>query len=140
MLGGYDQENYPIKPVYTCSLNALLQSCNPQSVGANLTRSRSPSEVWRRVTDIPATDSAYVPFCDRLLAIGGGESTYKLTTAVHMYNPSTNSWEVISHMGTPRRKCYAAVLPDNQLTVVGGQTDSSLDSETGTVEIATIPK
>ena len=140
MVGAYDRDNYPIKSVYTCSLNALLQSCKSQSLGANLTSSLAPSEIWRRVTDIPAIDSAYVSFCGQLLAIGGGDSPYKPTTAVHMYDHSTNSWVIISHIATPRRKCYAAVLPDNQLMVVGGQTDSSFDAETGTVEIATITK
>ena len=59
----------------------------------------------------------------------------KPTSAVHMYNPTTNFWEVISHMATPRYNCYAAVLPNNQLMVVGGKTDSG---ETDSVELAAI--
>ena len=53
------------------------------------------------------------------LAIGGKDSDNKSTTAVHMYNPTTDSWEVISHMGTPRWGCVAAAIPNNQLMVVG---------------------
>lgn len=132
MLGAYDKENSPIKSVYICSLNALLQSNNPQSLRARLARSLSPSKVWRIVADIPAVDSAYVSLHGQLLAVGGN---YTLTTAVHMYNPSSSSWEVISHIAIPRRKCYAAVLPDYQLIVVGGTIDygHKLDA----VEIAT---
>jgi membrane protein DedA with SNARE-associated domain len=37
-----------------------------------------------------------------------------------MYNPTTDSWDVISHMGTPLKSCIAAFLPNNQLMVVGG--------------------
>ena len=62
--------------------------------------------------------------------MGGEGSDGKQTTAIHMYNTTTNSWEVISHMITPRRLCLVAVLPHNELMVVGGDTDS--------VEIASI--
>jgi hypothetical protein len=53
-----------------------------------------------------------------------------------MYNPTTDSWEVISHMGTPRYNCIAAVLPNNQLMVVGGFTGGIL--ETDSVEFASV--
>ena len=136
MLGVYDKGRSPIKSVYTCSLNALLQSCNPKSLRVRLARSLLPPEVWRSVTDIPAIESSYVSLHGRLLAIGGMHLESKPITAVHMYDPSTNSWEVISHMATPRSLCYAAVLPDNQLIVVGGCTDVDY-TKTDSVEIAT---
>ena len=72
---------------------------------------------------------------DRLLAVGGIGSNKKPTTAVHMYNPATDSWEVISHMGTPRFACIAAIFPDNQLIVVGGYTGIV---STDSVEFASI--
>ena len=43
------------------------------------------------------------------------------------------AWEVISHMATPQHSCCAAVLPDNQLIVIGGQTGRYSDA----VEFAT---
>ena len=135
MLGAYGKDNSPIKSVYTCSLNTLLQSCNPRSFGMHPARSLLPSEVWRSVTDIPAIDSSYVSLHGQLLAIGGKDSGNKPITAVHMYDPLTNSWEVISHIITPRKKCYASVLPDSQLIIVGGYTGSG---STDSVEIATL--
>ena len=51
------------------------------------------------------------------------------TAAVHMYNPTT---EVISHMRIPRYYCFAAVLPNNQLMVMGGWSDND------SVEVATV--
>ena len=135
MLGGYEKYGCPIESVYTCSLNTLLQSCNPPSFGTHLTSSLSPSEVWRRETDIPEIDSAYISLHDQLLAIGGKDLNNKPITAVHVYNPSSNSWEVISNMAKPRSSCYAAVLPDNQLIVVGGCTGSGL-TKTDSVEVA----
>ena len=136
MVGAYGKGNSLIKLVYTCSLNALLQTCSPQSFGATPASSLSSSEVWRRVADIPAIDSAYVSLHGRLLAVGGKDSDNKPSTAIRVYDPSSNLWEVISHVTTPQRKCYAAVLPDNQLVVVGGIVDHRSTS-TDSVEIAT---
>ena len=68
---------------------------------------------------------------NRLLAIGGKDtSKHRLYTAVHMYQPTTDSWTVIGHMITPRAGYLAAVLPDNQLMLVGGYTtgDKKCDS------------
>ena len=60
--------------------------------------------------------------------------TAKPTTAVQRYDPATNSWKVIGQMLTTRSKCFAAVLPDNQLMVVGGCPGSY--GATDTVEFA----
>ena len=60
----------------------------------------------------------------------------KCSTAVHMYNSTTNSWEIISHMTTGRCDCFTAVLPDNRLMVVGGRTDGG--SLTDVVELASV--
>ena len=87
------------------------------------------------IADTPVTFSSWVALHGRLLAVGGRDSDDKQTTAIHMYNPTTNSWEVISHMATPRQRCLVAVLPHNELMVVGGWTP---DGKTDTVEIAII--
>ena len=119
--------------MYKCSVFTLIQSC--KSFLASL-RNRQ-ARVWKEVAAPPVTDTTCVSIHDQLLAIGGKDSDKKFTTAIHMYNPTIDSWEVISHMATPRWLCTAAVLPNNQLMVVGGFTEnffSSIDS----VEIATI--
>ena len=138
MLGGFDQNEERSKSVFTCSLAALLQSCQPQSLGARLkTLSLARrTKVWHQLADTPVTLSTCASLHGRLLAVGGKDSDDKMTTAIHMYNNTTTySWEVISHMTTPRRHCLVAVLPHNQLTVVGGWTHlGGIDS----VEIASI--
>ena len=71
----------------------------------------------------------------RLLAVGGKDSKGEKTTAIHTYNTATNSWEVISHMATPRNGCLVAVFPHNELMVVGDCSNAvAFDS----VEIATV--
>ena len=137
MLGGFVQSGKRSKSVFTCSLAALLQSCQPQSLGAQLKTLSLASrpKVWHQLADTPVTLSTCASLQGRLLAVGGCDSDDKETTAIHMYNITTNSWEVISHMTTPRCRCSVAVLPHNELMVVGGLTP---DEETDFVEIASI--
>jgi riboflavin synthase len=137
MLGAYDRDHNPIKSVHTCSLEALLLSCNSHAPGERLVSSSLP-DVWTRMTNIPAIDSAYVYFQGQLLAIGGRESDGKPISAIYTYCASTNSWKVVSHMIAPRRKPYATILPDTQVLIVVGGFISSSDIQTDTVETVTI--
>ena len=140
MLGGFDQNDKPSKSVYTCSLAALLQSCQPQSLVARLMilSIASRPKVWHQLADTPVILSTCASLHGRLLAVGGKGSDGKETTAIHMYNTTTNSWEVISHMTTPRYRCSVVVLPHNELMVVGGHTLDSDLTGTDTVQIASI--
>jgi hypothetical protein len=106
-----------VSNTYTCSLQSLLRS-SKKSFLANF-RNRG-ARVWKEVAAPPVTETTCVSIHTQLLTIGGKDSNREPTSAVHMYNPTTDSWEVISHMGTPRYNCIAAVLPNNQLMVVGG--------------------
>ena len=137
MMGGFYQRGKKSKSILTCSLAALLQSYQPQSLGAQLKTLSLASrpEVWHQLADTPVTLSTCASLQGRLLAVGGCDSDHKVTTAIHMYNTTTNSWEVISHMTTPRCQCLLAVLPHNEVMVVGGLTAAGV---TDTVEIASI--
>ena len=134
MLGGYDKGFTGTKSVYTCSVSVLLQSCVPNSLVARLKRTSlsDKASVWRQVRDLPVTRSTCESFHGRLLAIGGLDDSRKTTTAVYKYRSTSNSWKVISHMTTGRHDCFTAVLPNNQLMVVGGETDTGY---TDTVEL-----
>ena len=61
------------------------------------------------------------------MAVGGeDEGSKKTAAAVYKYKPTTNSWCLISsNMPTARRECLVAVLPTNEMMVVGGRTTSS---------------
>ena len=140
MLGGFDQSDKSSKSVFTCSLAALLRSFQSKSgslgrLMKTLSLASGP-KVWRQLADIPVTHSACASLHGHLLAVGGEDSDGEPTSAIHTYNTTTNSWEVISHLATPRSQCLVAVLPHNELMVVGGfaPSDSAIDS----VEIATI--
>ena len=112
MLGGWDDKD-KVKSVLTCSLSKLFQSVP------------SPSGIWRRVANAPAYLTTCVVVDGRLLAVGGCDKDNRATAAVHVYNPSTDSWHVISHMVAAKWYCLAAVLPTNEMIVVGGRINVS---------------
>ena len=118
LLGGADKDIESTQSVYSCSLAALLLSG-----GSGLIRARSRSSssgTWTRAANLPVSQSTAVSLRGQLIAVGGRDSHQQYCADIRRYNPSSNSWEVISHMATPRCRCLAAVLPDNQLMVVGG--------------------
>ena len=134
---GYGASSEP-RSVLACSMADLLQSCRPQTLGARL-ETLTLQEVWHRVADLPVRSSSCATLCGQLLAVGGCNDSSLHTSAIHQYNPATNSWEVISHMPTARSHTLVAVLPGNKLMVVGGSTNWLMTgSMTDMVEIATL--
>ena len=124
--------------VITCSLPALLQSCRPKIFEAQPSTPSPQGHVWSTVADLPVRRSTLVSINNRLLAIGGHDSDYKPTTAVHLYDPVNNSRQTISHLSTARWRCFAVVLPNNRIMVVGGCTTGLISSKTNTVEFGTV--
>ena len=128
--------------MYTCSVSTLLQSCVPSSLEATDLKTKKSLEdtkaasVWRQVADLPVVRSTCESFHGQLLAIGGEMDSGESTTAVYMYNSTTEYWEIISHMTTGRWNCFTAVLPNDQLMVVGGFIGSA--RVTDSVEVASV--
>ena len=118
--------------MYTCSSVTLIQSC--KSFLASL-RKANTGRVWNEVAAPPVKHTTCVSIHGRLLAIGGRDSDEEPTSAIRIYSPTADSWEVISHMGIPRWQCIAAALPTNQLMVVGGRTGQGV---TDSVEFASV--
>jgi hypothetical protein len=114
-----------LSPMYACSVNVFIQHL--PLIGG-----------WKKVAAPPVKWTAGVSIHGRLLAIGGISSkTNQPTEDIHMYNPTADSWEIIGHMETRRYDCIAAVLPNNQLMVIGGYTDElDRDVTTNSIELA----
>jgi N-acetylneuraminic acid mutarotase len=140
LLGGVDKDDVATNSVYSCSLISLLSSTGSTLLGKRLVSALTRSirgSPWSRVADLPVKLSTAVTLHGRLLAIGGKDSEDKPTTAIHMYQPTTNSWEIISHMNIPRSGCLSAVLPNDQLMIVGGWI-SGHRRATDSVEFGTV--
>ena len=113
LLGGYDQNNDQTLSVFTCS---TLQT---QPLDAQLERPANQVTGWHQVADAPHYWFTAVCVGEVLLAIGG-ESAARATSAIAAYNPTSDSWEDIGHMTTPRYRPLVALLPSNELIVAGG--------------------
>ena len=116
--------------VLTCNLSDLKQQKKKSLFG----RGSGP---WQRVKDLPIPLASVVAMNGRLLAIGGKDSrnspTYASTT-VWEYTP-TQGWKSVSQIPNGRWSSISAVLPRNQLIVVGGQSNWT---KTNFVEIASL--
>ena len=140
IIGGVDENLVPSKSVYAYhASDAPFQSVNSEgpvlekdvNTCANVDQQFGAS-LQNKIADLPVTQTTCIVIKNSLLAIGGKDSDNKCTTAIHMYNPARDSWEAINHMATPRSRCFAVVLPNNQLMIVGGRT---LSGDTDTVEL-----
>ena len=109
------------KSVFTCPLPDLWQ---PETLGSRIRRTLTRSNVWKEISSLPVTRSTLASFGGHLLAIGGRDDSWNPTTDVYRYDSHTHSWHVISQMKNKRSRCLAVTLPEDQLIIVGGGTDS----------------
>ena len=116
--GGYIGVGEPSKSVLTCSLTDLLP---PQSLGVTLRTLSLATKpgVWREIKNLPVAQSTLTTLGGHLLAIGGWSDSHGPTANVHRYDHQTDSWHVVSKMKNERCLPLSAVLPEDQLLVVG---------------------
>ena len=115
MLGGWDKGGRS-KSVLTCSLTKLLQSCSEASSDL----------VWHRIADIPVYHSTCAAVSGELVAVGGCDAEDKSTEAVHTYNHTANSWDIVRKMPTARSYSLVVFFPTTEMMVVGGYTTEVL--------------
>ena len=133
MLGG-DQTGHRTRSVLSCSVPELLQSCQPQPLAGKLqTAPANQSPIWRNVADAPHYYSSCATLCGQLVAVGGYEAG-KNTSAITGYNETTDTWEAVGHMPTPRCMALVAIL-NEKMMVVGGDVGRNYWTETDVVEI-----
>ena len=80
------------------------------------------AHVWGKVSDLPVSRSTCITLHGQLLAVGGDDSKYTPTTDIRVYHTLSNSWQIIDEIRIARYHCFADVLSNNQLMVVGGLT------------------
>ena len=139
LFGGKTGNGKSSSSAFTCSLDDLFQSSHSQISSQDIENTSEASDiarqsdsVWSTVANLPLVDCTCVSLNGQLLAIGGrclGEEG-SCSTTVNLYNPDSNTWEEISNMSIGRSSCFAAILPDNQLMVVGGMVIGDLCTKT----------
>ena len=92
--------------------------------------STSDSVKWRSLPAPPLKSSAAIAVSGSVLAIGGydNESKYNTTTAIHVYQPSTNNWEKVGDLPSPRSACSSTLLPSGEILVAGGRDSKGCTS------------
>lgn len=122
LLGGFDKKNLAVRAVLICPVDLLLKPRPPFISSVSTTT----SSIWSRATDLSVTQSTCVSLRGQLLAVGGMDidRTNYRSADIRMYDPIAKQWEIVGRMSTPRRRCYAAVLLDEHLMVVGGLADN----------------
>ena len=69
------------------------------------------------VADTPLGQSTALAFNGALLAIAGGD--YRGKSAIHMYQPSSNSWVKAGELPTERYTNSCIALPSGEILVAG---------------------
>ena len=127
--------------MFSCSLQDLLKSRTKTSRDRKRKMSEPLVNIWKESAGPPVSQSACITFQGQVLSIGGKGSDKMPTSAVYVLNADTASWTNAGYLTTPRSKCFAVVLPGDEIMhseevlVVGGKTSSG---KTDTLEIGTL--
>ena len=148
LTGGFNEDG-ATKSVLSCSFSALVQSSQqPNSLRARIKGtlrsadqgSATNAEIWQNapIPEAPVYHPAIVTLRDELIVVGSTLSVIP-STEVWMYSATAGSWLKIGQVPTARDWSLVAVLPGDELIVIGGclQTVAS-SGYTDIVEIASI--
>ena len=126
LVGGWVEKMTPTQSVYAISAEKLLGS------------ESSKTATWSNVATLPTKGSTSISVKGRLLSVGGRDS-HQPASAIHIYDPERDLWEVLAHMKQPRHQCYACVVDDKFVAIGGWMLNKKqLLTETKTIEISTI--
>ena len=119
------------KKVFSVCLDDLISHAASQSASASAPPIPIPSP-WQSLPDTPLIHATALAFNGALLAIGGDDLG---SSAIHMYQPSSNSWVKAGELPTKRYTSACIVLPTGELLIAGGGVD---DETRQMIEIASI--
>ena len=119
LLGGFTKEGAS-KKVFSVYLDDLISQAASQPASASASPILVPSP-WQSLPDTPMYGSTALALNGALLAIGGSSGS----SAIHMYQPSSNSWVVAGDL--PAQRCYSGciVLPTGEFLIAGGSGDET---------------
>jgi len=77
------------------------------------------TKTWRTLPAPPLERSAAITIHGALLAVGGCHGN-EHSTAIHVYQPATNSWSKVGDLPCPQSRCACTLLHSGELLVAGG--------------------
>ena len=114
--------------VYSCSLPALLQSCQASKKAST----SQETSVWKKITDLPVSESTAVTLCDQLVSVGG-EDKNGLVDSVYRYDPLTSTWKIIGQIPSCKHCPLVTTLQGDKLIFVYGVGDITIEVASVTV-------
>ena len=99
------------------TLNKTLVANLPDIIHSSTSATTKP---WRTLPAPPLERSAAITVHGALLAVGGCHGN-EPSTAIHVYQPVTNSWSKVGDLPCPRSHCACTLLPSGELLVAGGR-------------------
>ena len=119
--GSYSEDGwvYGDKTAVTVSLSKLVSTA--LSAHSSVPPPPTPP-VWRHIHPCPRIESTAAELDGNLVAIGG-QTSRVFCTSIHMYNPSSNSWEALVGSDLPKELCLSVAmqLATGEVMVVGGR-------------------
>ena len=112
LLGGITKDES--KKVFGVCLDDLITQTVSQPASASAPPTPSP---WQSLPDTPLTYPTALSFNGALLAVGG---SYSGSSAIHVYQSSSNSWVKAGELPTERCESGCIVLPSGEVLVAGG--------------------
>ena len=116
----------------TASLVVSLPDITWSSVHSTTT---NRSVQWHTLPAPPLKRSAAISLCGSVLAIGGLHGI-ESSTAIHVYQPATNNWNMIGDLPCPRSSCTCTLLSSGHILVAGGYDGNGM--HTNRVDAATL--
>ena len=92
------------------------------------------TKAWRTLPAPPLECSAAITVHGALLAVGGCHGNER-STAIHVYQPATNSWSKVGDLPSPRSRCACIVLHSGELLFAGGEDSNGELTALGDVAV-----
>lgn len=136
IFGGCAEVNSITYSILTCSIRNLIGSCRKSGSKDTEGGREKEEKVWSYGPLLPVTRSTSISFRNQLLAVGGQNRAGDPSKGILGYDVASKSWVECGQLVEARSQCHAAVLPNDELMVVGGFTGKNFTEGTDTCEVA----
>ena len=82
------------------------------------------SHHWTEIALTPYYNSALLQDTAHVVAVGGDDESYTLSSDVNVYDPNNNKWSKVGQLGVPRIDCAVVSISSTSFIVCGGYTDT----------------
>ena len=133
IMGGVDHTGKGTKVVHRVNLRELTEKAVSMATDQVTPK---PISLWQTEEDTPLFQSAPLVLKQSLLAVGGLDDMFDVSTSIHLYQSGTRRWVKVGDLPTARSHCTCSELPNGQALIAGGFYRSS--SQMSRVDLLTV--